>query len=62
MKFRGKSRVGASTHPTGLELIDRAEAIVGIRKGLDSLEKREGISADEAIRSLRKKHKIGNSG
>lgn len=52
----------AASYQTMLEIIDRAEAILGIRKGLESLENGEGISAEEAIRRLREKHKIGHGG
>lgn len=65
LTVNGRAKVvvqDAGSYQRLLELIDRAEAILGIRKGLESLEKGEGISADEAIRGLRKKHKIGNSG
>jgi PHD/YefM family antitoxin component YafN of YafNO toxin-antitoxin module len=41
-----------------LELIDRAEAVIGIRKGLDSMQRGEGIPAEVAFEKLRKKYKI----
>jgi hypothetical protein len=41
-----------------LELIDRAEAVVGIRKGLASMARGEGIPAEKAFDELRKKHNI----
>ena len=41
-----------------LELVDCAEAIIGIKKGLESMARGEGIPAEEAIEKLRKKHNI----
>jgi len=42
------------------EVVDRAEAIVGIKKGLDSMARGEGIPAEEAFERLRRKHNIPN--
>lgn len=41
-----------------LDLIHRAEAVIGIKKGLDSLARGEGIPAEKAFEKLRKKHGI----
>jgi prevent-host-death family protein len=41
-----------------LELAERAEAIEGIRRGLESLDRAEGIPAEEAFDQLRRKHDI----
>jgi hypothetical protein len=41
-----------------LEIIDQAEAVVGIRKGLASMKRGEGIPAEQAFEKIRKKHKI----
>ena len=41
-----------------LELVDRAEAVIGIKKGLESMARGEGIPAEEAFKQLRKKHNI----
>ena len=41
-----------------LDLVDRAEAVVGIRKGLASMARGEGIPAEKAFEDLRKKHNI----
>ena len=41
-----------------LELIDRAEAIEGIQKGLESMQRGEGKPAQEVFTRLRKKHNI----
>ena len=41
-----------------LEAAERAEAVAGIRAGLESIQRGEGVSADKAIEKLRKKHRI----
>jgi prevent-host-death family protein len=41
-----------------LELIDQAEAVMGIRKGLASMKRGEGVPAEPAFEKIRKKHKI----
>jgi hypothetical protein len=41
-----------------LELADRAEAIEGIRRGLESMARGEGRPAEQVLEELRKKHKI----
>ena len=48
----------ASSYQRLLEVIDRAEAIIGIKRGLESMERGEGIPAEEAFRQLREKHGI----
>ncbi len=48
----------AASYQRMLELIDHAEAIVGVKKGLDSMARGEGIPAEEAFERLRRKHKI----
>jgi prevent-host-death family protein len=48
----------AASYQRMLELIDRAEAIVGIKKGLESMARGEGVSADQAFERLRKKYGI----
>jgi prevent-host-death family protein len=48
----------AQSYEELLTLVDRAEAVIGIRKGLASLERGEGIPAEEAFEMLRQKHKI----
>jgi hypothetical protein len=61
LTINGKAEVvvqDAKSYQQFLELIDRAEAVVGIRKGLESMERGEGISAKQAFEKLRKKHKI----
>jgi PHD/YefM family antitoxin component YafN of YafNO toxin-antitoxin module len=61
LTINGKAEVvvqDAKSYQRMLELIDRAEAVVGIRKGLASLERGEGIPAEKAFEKLRKKYHI----
>ena len=61
LTVNGKARIvvqDAASYQRLLELIDRAEAIVGIKRGLDSTARGEGISADDAFEQLRRKHRI----
>jgi prevent-host-death family protein len=39
-----------------IELVDRLEAIEGIKRGIESFERGEGIPLEELDRRLRKKH------
>ena len=48
----------ASAYQSILDMIDRAEAIAGIQKGLDSANRGEGEGAGDVFARLRKKHKI----
>lgn len=60
LTINGKAEVvvqDAKSYQQMLELVDRAEAVVGIRKGLASMNRGEGIPAVEAFEKLRKKHK-----
>ena len=61
LTVNGKAEVvvqDVSSYQRMLDLIDRAEAVVGIKQGLESVARGEGIAADEAFGELRKKHKI----
>ena len=61
LTVNGKAEVvvqDVSSYQRMLDLIDRAEAVVGIKKGLDSVASGEGIAADKAFEEFRKKHKI----
>jgi hypothetical protein len=61
LTINGKAEVvvqDAKSYQRFLELIDRADAVIGIRKGLDSMERGEGVSAAKAFEKIRKKHKI----
>jgi prevent-host-death family protein len=45
----------AESYERLLELVDRAEAIVGIRLGLDSMQRGEGRAASQALNSIRER-------
>jgi prevent-host-death family protein len=48
----------AASYQQLLDQIDRAEAIAGIRRGLESIARGEGRPAEEVFAELRKKYKI----
>jgi len=48
----------AESYQELLDAVDRAEAVAGIRRGLDSVADGQGTPAAEAIGRVRKKHKI----
>ena len=61
LTVNGKAEVvvqDAASYQAMLDLLDRAEAIAGIKRGLDSMQRGEGIPAQEAFERLRKKHGI----
>ena len=61
LTINGKARVvvqDAASYQRMLELVDRAEAIAGIKQGLESVARGEGISAVEAFEQIRRKHRI----
>jgi len=61
LTVNGKAEIvvqDAASYQRMLELIDRAEAIIGVKKGLESMARGEGIPAEEAVKRLRKKHNI----
>ncbi len=61
LTVNGKAEIvvqDAVSYQAMLELVDRAEAIAGINKGLDSVQRGEGIPAEVAFARLRKKHSI----
>lgn len=61
LTVNGKAEIvvqDAASYQRMLELVDRAEAIVGIRKGLESAARGEGIPAEEAFERLRRRHNI----
>ena len=51
----------AKSYQKLLDLLDRAEAIEGIRRGLESMKREAGRPADEVFEAIRKKHKIPRS-
>ncbi len=46
----------AASYEKLLDLVDRAEAIVGIRLGLDSMQRGEGRPASQALGAIRERH------
>ena len=48
----------AAAYQRMLDLVERAEAIIGIKKGLASMEQGEGVPLENAVKKLRRKHKI----
>jgi hypothetical protein len=61
LTINGKAEVvvqDAKSYQNLMGLIERAETVIGIRKGLDSMARGEGIPAEKAFEKLRKKHKI----
>lgn len=64
LTVNGKAEVvvqDAAAYQRLLDLVDRAEAVIGIKKGLESIARGEGIPADEAFERLRRKHNIPQS-
>ena len=62
LTVNGKAEVvvqDAASYQQLTERVDRAEAVLGIRRGLESMRTGEGIPADEAFAQLVRKHKIG---
>jgi len=48
----------AASYQQLLDELDRAEAIAGIKRGLEEMRRGEGIALDEAFDELRRKHGI----
>ena len=63
LTVNGKAEIvvqDAASYQKLLELIDRVEAIEGIQKGLESMQRGEGKPAQEVFTRLRKKHNISH--
>jgi PHD/YefM family antitoxin component YafN of YafNO toxin-antitoxin module len=61
LTVNGKAEIvvqDAASYQKLLGLIDRVEAIEGIQKGLESMQRGEGQPAQEVFTRLRKKHNI----
>ena len=61
LTINGKAEVvvqDAKSYQQMLELVDQAESVVGIRKGLASMARDEGVPAEKAFEKLRKKYNI----
>jgi prevent-host-death family protein len=52
----------AESYERLLDVVERAEAIVGIRRGLDSLHRGEGRPAAEALGAIRGRHAAEGGG
>jgi hypothetical protein len=57
-EFKSTPRRQLNTYEQPLERIDYLEAIIGIRKGLESFDLAEGIPADRAMRALQQQFNI----
>jgi PHD/YefM family antitoxin component YafN of YafNO toxin-antitoxin module len=51
----------AGSYQALLDALDQAEALAGIRRGLESVIHGEGRPASEALDAIRRKHKITRS-
>ena len=61
LTVNGKAEIvvqDAASYQKLLELIDRTEAIEGIQKGLESMQRGEGKPAQDVFTRLRKQHTI----
>jgi prevent-host-death family protein len=61
LTIHGKAEVvvqDAKSYQRLLEATERAEAIAGIRRGLESIERGEGVPLEEAAAKIRRKHRI----
>ncbi len=61
LTINGKAKLvvqDASSYQQLLELIDRLEAIEGIRRGLDEMKAGKGKPLDQVDKEIRKKHRI----
>ena len=61
LTVNGKAAVvvqDAFAYQAMLDALDRAEAIAGIQRGLDSINRGEGEPVDKTFARLRKKHNI----
>ncbi len=61
LTINGKAKLvvqDASSYQQLLEMIDRLEAIEGIRRGLDEMKAGKGKPLDQVDKAIRKKHRI----
>ncbi len=61
LTIEGRSEVvlqDAKAYERFLEVVDRAEAVVAVRKGLASMERGEGIALDDAFQQIRRRHNL----
>lgn len=65
LTMNGRAKVviqDAQSYQRMAELIDRAEVIEGIRRGLDAVKAGDTMSLEDFDRSMRSKHKIPREG
>lgn len=61
LTINGKAEIvvqDAESYQRLLDRVDRAEAIEGIRRGLESMKRGEGRPAEDVFEDLRKKYEI----
>ncbi len=61
LTVNGKAEIvvqDAASYQRLLDLVERAEAVAGIKRGLQSMERGEGLTAEDAFEQLRAKHGI----
>lgn len=61
LTVNGKAEIvvqDAASYQELLDLVERAEAIVGIRRGLDSIARGEGIPLEEVELQMREKYDL----
>jgi len=61
LTVNGKAEIvvqDAASYQRLLDVIEQAEAVIGIKKGLRAMERGEGIPAEEAFERLCRKHGI----
>lgn len=64
LTVNGKAEVvvqDARSYQELLDALDEAQAVAGIRAGLESMERGEGRAASDALSTIRKRHKIPRS-
>lgn len=64
LTVNGKAEIivqDAKAYQKLLDLLDQAEAVEGIRRGLASMKRGAGRSSEEVFEVIRKKHKIPRS-
>ncbi len=61
LTVNGKAEIvvqNAASYQRLLDLVERAEAVAGIKRGLKSMQRGEGVTAENAFGQLRTKHGI----
>ena len=58
---RARPNQDAAEYSQLVEAVEQAEFVAGIKRGLDSMERGEGVPLEVAVRRLRKRHKISKA-